>query len=184
MPEYQWNTEQTFTVTDFFTPAECAEAIERAEKRGFSDAPINSSFGSMIRKDIRNNERVMIDDAPFAAMLYSRIGDYVPHRRGEWTICGVNERLRLYRYDVGQQFNWHFDGAFERGNGERSQLTFMIYLNEDFVGGQTSIEELTIVPKTGMALFFVHDQLHKGQPVHRGRKYVLRTDVMYRRDVT
>ena len=184
MPEYQWYTEQTFTVTDFFTPAECAEAIERAEKRRFSDAPINSTFGSMIRKDIRNNERVMIDDAPFAEMLYSRIGDYVPQRRGEWTVCGVNERLRFYRYDVGQQFNWHFDGAFERGNGERSQLTFMIYLNEDFVGGQTSIEELTIVPKTGMALFFVHDQLHKGQPVHRGRKYVLRTDVMYRRSTT
>jgi hypothetical protein len=32
-----------------------------------------------------------------------------------------------------------------------------------------------------MALGFVHLQLHEGAPVVRGRKYVLRTDVMYAR---
>ncbi len=179
MAEYQWVTEQTFTVDDFFSPAECVAAIERAECKGFADAPINSTFGAVIRKDVRNNTRVMIDDAAYAAELYSRIGDYVPRRLGGWTLSGVNERFRYYRYDVGQQFDWHFDGAFERRCGERSQLTFMIYLNDDFVGGQTSIEGHTIEPKTGRALFFIHAQLHKGQPVHRGRKYVLRTDVMY-----
>lgn len=61
------------------------------------------------------------------------------------------------------------------------QLTFMVYLNDDFVGGQTTIENVTVIPQTGRALFFIHAQLHKGQPVHRGRKYVLRTDVMYQR---
>jgi hypothetical protein len=30
-----------------------------------------------------------------------------------------------------------------------------------------------------MALIFVHDQLHEGAAVVSGRKYVLRTDVMY-----
>lgn len=181
MSDYQWISDQIFTVADFYTPAECAAAIELAEGSGFADAPINSSFGPEIRKDVRNNERVMIDDPILAAALYARIGDYVPRQLGEWTVCGVNERFRYYRYDVGQQFDWHYDGAFERANGERSKLTFMIYLNEDFLGGQTSFETVTVVPQSGMALFFVHAQLHKGQPVHRGRKYVLRTDVMYRR---
>ena len=159
--------------------AECAAAIERAESAGFYEAPINTSFGPQIDKNVRNNTRVMIDDLTFAAELYARIGDYVPKHLGDWTISGVNERFRYYRYDIGQQFDWHYDGAFERPGGERSQLTFMIYLNEDFVGGQTTIEENTIVPQTGRALFFIHAQLHKGQPVHKGRKYVLRTDVMY-----
>lgn len=181
MAEYQWITEQIFTVDDFFSAAECAAAIELAEKTGFTDAPINSALGAVIRKDVRNNTRVMIDDPASAAELYSRIGDYVPRTLGEWTLSGVNERFRYYRYDIGQQFDWHFDGAFERPSGERSQLTFMVYLNDDFVGGQTTIEEHTIVPKAGRALFFIHAQLHKGQPVQHGRKYVLRTDVMYQR---
>ena len=181
MPEYHWITEQTFTVADFFSPAECAAAIERAEGQGFRDAPINTTLGAVVRKDVRNNTRVMIDDPAFAAELAGRITDYVPHNLGEWRFCGVNERFRYYRYDVGQKFDWHFDGAFERVNGERSQLTFMIYLNDDFDGGQTTIEEVSVQPQTGLALFFIHQQLHKGQPVLRGRKYVLRTDVMYRR---
>ena len=42
----------------------------------------------------------------------------------------MNERLRFYRYDIGQQFDWHYDGYFERDNGERSYLTLMVYLND------------------------------------------------------
>jgi len=179
MPEYLWVTEKTFVVDEFFTLAECAAAIERAEIAGFRDAPINTRSGPEIRKDVRNNTRVMIDDLAFAADLYARIGDYVPKHLTGWTLSGVNERFRYYRYDVGQQFDWHYDGAFERPSGERSQLTFMIYLNDEFLGRQTTIEDITIVPKAGRALFFVHAQLHKGQPVYKGRKYVLRTDVMY-----
>jgi hypothetical protein len=34
-----------------------------------------------------------------------------------------------------------------------------------------------------MALVFVHEQLHEGAAVESGRKYVLRTDVMYVRSV-
>jgi hypothetical protein len=33
-----------------------------------------------------------------------------------------------------------------------------------------------------MALLFHHPILHRGDPVAVGRKYVLRTDVMYRRN--
>lgn len=103
----------------------------------------------------------------------------------------MNERLRLYRYDVGQKFDWHLDGSFERPTGERSFFTFMVYLNDDFEGGTTSFtnvqsristgDMLRVTPKTGMALLFHHPILHRGDPVVAGRKYVLRTDVMYGR---
>jgi hypothetical protein len=58
----------------------------------------------------------------------------------------------------------------------------MIYLNDDFTGGETLFENCTIRPQTGMALFFIHHIRHKGETVAAGRKYVLRTDVMYRPD--
>lgn len=180
MPEYNYITDQIFTVSEFFTPQECDGYVELAESRGFEDAPINTALGPQIQKDVRNNTRVIIDDLDRATELWSRITDYIPRRLGSWTASGVNERFRFYRYDVGQQFNWHYDGYFERDNGERSQLTFMVYLNSEFEGGETTLERLDIKPEKGLALFFVHQIRHKGQPVIKGRKYVLRTDVMYR----
>lgn len=63
---------------------------------------------------------------------------------------------------------------------EESRITFMIYLNEDFVGGATQFDDVSIVPKTETALCFIHEQKHEGCPVLEGAKYVLRTDVMYR----
>ena len=180
MPEYNWITDKVFTVSEFFTHSQCDAYIERAESIGFDEAPINTSFGPQIRKDVRNNTRVMLDDELMARDLGARISDYIPLNIGRWTACGVNERFRFYRYDVGQQFDWHRDGYFERDNGDRSRLTFMIYLNDGFSGGETTIEGSNIVPEKGLALFFEHQLIHKGQPVSEGRKYVLRTDVMYR----
>ena len=56
----------------------------------------------------------------------------------------------------------------------------MVYLNDGFEGGETSFNHIDVVPKRGMALFFIHQIKHKGQSVSQGRKYVLRSDVMYR----
>jgi hypothetical protein len=180
MPEYHWITDEIFTVADFSSAAECDEYIRVAEGVGFTDAPINTTFGQQVRRDVRNNTRVMIDDVALAHELWSRAAVFVPGVLGRWHAIGVNERLRFYRYDVGQQFDWHHDGAFERPNGERSRLTFMIYLNDDFAGGETSFNDHVVVPRKGLSLFFAHQLRHKGQPVIKGRKYVLRTDVMYR----
>jgi hypothetical protein len=104
----------------------------------------------------------------------------------------LNERLRIYRYDVGQQFEWHRDGYFRRTVDEWSLFTFMIYLSDDFEGGATSfsVDEigvapdgtLRITPIKGTALLFHHPVVHRGDPVTVGRKYVLRTDVMYARN--
>jgi hypothetical protein len=38
-----------------------------------------------------------------------------------------------------------------------------------------------VKPKQGMGLLFHHPLLHRGDAVAAGRKYVLRTDVMYER---
>ena len=39
-----------------------------------------------------------------------------------------------------------------------------------------------MTPQTGMALFFERPTYHKGEPLRSGRKFVLRTDVMYASD--
>jgi len=56
----------------------------------------------------------------------------------------------------------------------------MIYLNDDFKGGETKFNDLIVAPKKGTALIFYHYLEHEGSEVIEGTKYVLRTDIMYR----
>ncbi|WP_425396720.1 prolyl hydroxylase family protein [Aeoliella sp.] len=188
MPEENWLNDYVFTVEDFLTPEECARYIQMSEDYGYEDALVSSPQGQVLRKDVRNNERVIFESDQIAEWLWERAQEFVPAEYDGRPAVGMNELLRFYRYDPGQQFNWHQDFAFERDNGEQSYLTCLVYLNDDFEGGDTSFEdsysddsfdEFSVVPREGMALFFEHAVHHKGEPVTKGRKYVLRTDVMY-----
>src|SRR5512142_166725 len=121
-----------FTIDGVLSAAECAQLIERIDALGPSDAPITTSHGFVMRPDVRNNQRVMFDDVAYARELYGRIASHLPPRIAGRAPVGVNERFRCYRYAPGQQFAAHMDGAFIRDARERSELTFMVYLNEGF----------------------------------------------------
>lgn len=177
-----------FTVDQFLTADECSELVKVAEGIGFEAATVNARGGPQMIPDWRNNTRVILDDSARAAWLWELAREFVPDTIAGCQAVGVNERLRFYRYDPGQKFDWHTDGYFRRDNGEQSRLTFMVYLNGGMTGGETSFSDdsvrprfsdFSIMPETGQALFFAHMLLHKGQPVTEGRKYVLRTDLMY-----
>ena len=168
-----------FTLESVLTAEECDVLIRRAEDQGFEYATITTARGFRIDPDVRNNDRVIFDDVALANDLWSRVRDEIPpvlHRR---RAIGLNERFRLYRYTPSQRFSWHSDAPFNRGNGEVSLLTFMIYLNEGYRGGATRFEEAEVVGRTGMALVFRHALSHEGTTVVAGQKYVLRSDVMY-----
>lgn len=177
-----------FVIHDFLSREECQRWIDDSEALGYGDAPITTAVGFVMRKDVRDNERVIHDNLELAAAWWQRAKPFLPAEWSRWQIVGFNERFRFYRYDRGQKFAMHTDGYFERDNGERSHLTFMVYLNEEFDGGETVFHDirprLRVKPRTGMALVFNHRRLHEGAPVISGRKYVLRTDVMYRRPVS
>lgn len=170
-----------FTVDGVMSPGECAELIAEIDRRGPEAAPVTTSRGPVMMPDVRNNERVMIEDDALAAKLFARVADVMPARLFARRPVGANERFRCYRYQPGQQFAMHRDGAFRRSDREKSELTFMVYLNEGFGGGGTKFydQDVTAVPKTGTALFFQHRLLHEGSVVTSGVKYVLRSDVMF-----
>src|SRR3954467_13503136 len=170
-----------FTISEVFSAAEGEAAIARAEQLGFDAAPISAAEGFVMGADIRNNERAMFDDADLAAELFARVRDARPRRLCGRRPAGVNERFRCYRYGPGQRFAPHYDGAFQRSRRERSELTFMVYLNDGFTGGQTVFHDfdVDVAPRQGMALLFQHEVLHEGCAVESRTKYVLRSDVMY-----
>ncbi len=80
-------------------------------------------------------------------------------------------------YSVGQEFQPHFDG-------QQRVLTFLVYLNDDYEGGETEFPVLGARWKgrKGEALFFWNvapdgsldeRMLHAGLPVTRGEKWML-----------
>ena len=113
-----------FLLHDFLSPEECENYIRFSEEQGYDEAPITTSVGYVMRKEVRNNTRVMVDDLPLASMLWERGEEHVPTEWWYRKRVGLNERFRFYRYEPGQRFVAHADGAFNRGNGERSELSF------------------------------------------------------------
>jgi len=170
-----------FTFDDVLSCEECDEYIAFTERIGYEAAPISTGLGFAVRPEIRNNSRVIVDDHRRSSDLWQRVRDLVPAFLQGRQAVGLNERFRFYRYDAGERFAPHADGPFRRANGEESLLTFMIYLNDGFEGGETGFGNVWITPKTGMALIFHHHLSHEGSAVKGGRKYVLRSDVMYGR---
>lgn len=185
MTKQSLDGDSIFVLRDFCAPDECDAFIAQSEQAGYKDATISTSFGFVMRKDVRDNARLILEDVELAERLWKRAEPFLPRRILNWRAVGFNERFRFYRYELGQKFAPHWDGCFRRDNDEESQLTFMVYLNDDFSGGETKFylddrtPRLTVRPERGMALVFVHRQLHEGAVVTQGRKYVLRTDVMY-----
>ncbi|WP_165672757.1 prolyl hydroxylase family protein [Metapseudomonas otitidis] len=173
-----------FLIHGFLSPDECQSHIHASEALGYEEAAIQTRDGGQaMNKAIRNNDRILFDDPALAQRLLERVRPWLPDcLDNEWQLVGLNERFRFYRYTPEQYFKWHRDGAFQRSPSEISQLTLLIYLNDNYQGGATQLrDEADIRPEAGMALVFPHRVMHQGSPITAGVKYVLRTDVMYRR---
>lgn len=102
---------------------------------------------------------------------------------------GCNPNLRLYKYTKGHTFGKHVDESVALPDGSRTRLTALIYLS-NCEGGATRFYEphgsgvVSYQPTAGSLLLHLHgdDCLeHEGDVVTGGIKYVLRTDVAYRR---
>lgn len=90
----------------------------------------------------------------------------------------ANKYIMCAKYTSGQNFNIHTDTGiyFNKKYKEYSKYTLLIYLNDNFDGGETifyddSLKEIKrIKPKKGSAIVFDMDIFHKGNLV-TGCKY-------------
>ena len=98
----------------------------------------------------------------------------------------------VLHYRVGQQIRPHFDFIdtaapdYEQQIREQGQrmITFLLYLNEGYDGGETTFPELGIVNRgrRGEGLYFINSRadrsadrqmLHTGSPPTRGEKWIV-----------
>ncbi|KAJ1547798.1 hypothetical protein HK096_011166 [Nowakowskiella sp. JEL0078] len=178
---------------DVLTKEECHQLIAATEELGYEKALLNVGGGrEILATDVRKSSRCIVDSPKLAAKIWERIHNFSPQVwPGHGQVIGLNERLRFLRYDPTDEFKQHFDGRYVRPGGkEASALTLQLYLNNECVGGETRLtlidengffmnEDVYVKCEPGKAVIFEHDILHIGAMVTEGRKYVIRTDIMF-----
>ncbi|WP_438712071.1 2OG-Fe(II) oxygenase [Aquimarina muelleri] len=171
-------TDRIWTIENFLSQKECQDLISFSENKGYDEADVGLASGAKMMKNIRNNYRLIYEDINFKDSIWKKLTPFCPTKIEDSLLTGLNKRFRFYKYNTGQKFKRHIDGRFRR-NHEESRITFMIYLNDNYKGGETKFDEATIQPQQGKALCFIHEQKHESIPIIEGVKYVLRSDIMY-----
>lgn len=142
-------------------------------------------------------------------LIYDKTGTHFQNKQP----LGLNGRFRSYKYSPNDFFKLHSDGSWvgtrvlngtvvpDAYGDRRSMYTFLIFLNDDYEGGETEFwvndsdpskpaynsNEARMVPvrtPTGGVLAFPHGDhplhcLHASSPIRQGTKYIIRTDVLF-----
>jgi predicted 2-oxoglutarate/Fe(II)-dependent dioxygenase YbiX len=172
------HSERVFGIENFLSHDECNALMAQAEQRGFIAASVRTVAGQKLMQNIRNNERAQYEAPEWIALLWQRLARVTMPILDGQSAKALPKDVRFYKYSQDQRFKMHKDGSWTESNLS-SKLTFLIYLNDDFAGGETDFREFKIHPKEGAALLFIHDTWHEGAMVIDGVKYVFRSDVLY-----
>lgn len=163
----------------FLTAEECAYLVQRAEPLLQPSVVVHPTTGQLVRDPVRTSS---------AAMFPFTIEDPIIHalNRRISAATGTNyeqgEPLQVLSYRHGQEYKLHSDALPASGN--QRIMTFLVYLNDKFEGGETFFPkgEIRVRGKPGDALLFHNvdadgrpdlDARHAGMPVRKGRKLLL-----------
>lgn len=200
-----------FQLYNVLSTSECERFIQQSESLGYlPDAAVS------LPRSVRHNHNVtwVVDDLT-ADIIWQRCAPFIKDEIGLEGVraLGLNCRFRFYRYGAGDFFRPHTDGSWPGsrvidkqliGNAYSdrwSQMTFLIFLNDDFTGGNTQFwvdkydcsrparqgaeaDVVNIRTPWGGVLCFPHGQhplhcLHASEPVESGVKYIIRTDLLF-----
>lgn len=161
-----------------FSPAECAYFFE-VEKPDFKRANVLDERDGSERPDpIRTSEEThihwLIED-PLIHAFNRRLAAM------SGTEVSQGEPLQILRYQPGQQYRPHVD--YIAGATNQRIKTALLYLNEDYAGGETAFPAvgLTVKGRIGDVLLFRNalpdgkvDKMseHAGLPVLQGAKFL------------
>eukprot|EP00928_Gymnodinium_smaydae_P003907 TRINITY_DN11380_c0_g2_i1.p1 TRINITY_DN11380_c0_g2~~TRINITY_DN11380_c0_g2_i1.p1 ORF type:complete len:324 (+),score=38.82 TRINITY_DN11380_c0_g2_i1:125-973(+) len=197
-------SDSAFLIKNLLSPEECDEIIAQAESFGMQSCGYSERIRITDRVSVRGGRlgRVLFERArPFLKDVFIPAFRKGPEGcpedmlRGLWQPSELNPCFRVCRYSPGGFFAPHYDGGFDTCDRHRSIKTFMIYLNDDFEGGPTSFynenqrrysrglsenQIYELRPEKGSCLVFNHCITHDGGELLQGKKYILRTEVMYR----
>jgi len=181
---------RAFALHGLLLPSEAASYCSNAARVGFAASDVAAEFP----RDLRNNARLVHFSDALADALYRRLAPALCHRdifmlqpmgfgaEGRWKPTGVNPCFRISRYQPGEHFAQHCDGMYANNDGECSIYTLVLYLNDDYEGGELEFSNSSVCfkPSVGTAVLFPHDMPHSALAVRQGSKYIARSELMFR----
>ncbi|CAE7381270.1 unnamed protein product, partial [Symbiodinium pilosum] len=152
---------RAFALRGILTPEEAAAYVASVTKAGFGQSDVAREFPS----SLRNNSRLIHFSDALALALYRRLAPHLVHRdvylvqpmgfgaEGRWKPVGVNPCFRISQYKEGEHFATHCDGMYANDDDECSIYSLILYLNEDYEGGELEFTESgkTFRPTAGTA---------------------------------
>jgi hypothetical protein len=173
-----------WVLSNVFTEDECNKLIEYGNSIGYE------SIEDEYPCTYRNNTRFIKTLPSFARELYMRISKFIPNTLyNKWEKSGLNDYFRFCKYEKNGIFVMHQDTSYRPSFNYQSLLTCMIYLNNTDGGNTRFYQDHNnikiiineISPKPGQIIIFDPDIWHDGAKVLSGEKYIIRTEVMYRK---
>lgn len=177
------------TIEGFATAAECDWLMARARGRLGPAMVIDQRTGLEASHPDRTNKAIELNVTAMDVViqvLRARIATATN------LPIPVFEPAQIMHYSVGEEFRPHYDFLTDDAEGWAAQLqrygqriaTFLLYLNEDFEGGETDFPKVGISHRgaRGDALFFANvdpsgapdrQTFHAGRPPTRGEKWIL-----------
>lgn len=201
-----------FQLLNLLSSSECEELVKLTEALGYGeDAAVS------LPRSVRHNHNITwIADDVTNRIIWDRCQPLMRDQQmifADKQAVGLNSRFRFYRYQKGDFFAPHTDGAWPGSrvvDGELvhnafddrwSQLSFLLFLSDDFEGGATQFyvnrndpgqparqnEDFNIVnvrTPLGGALCFPHGMhplhcLHSSDEIISGTKYIIRSDILF-----
>jgi len=174
-----------------FSRSECWSIIRRTESFGYGRTAYPQSY--------RGNRRLQLEDRSgnLANAVWERIKPYLPAELMEqdkcWKPVGCNTRFRFSKYFPGDQFGAHCDAFYSESEHSRSFYTVNVYLNDlgiEQKGRTRFYKERGAAPVAfaggpncagSLGLFRQGEVLHDGERLECGLKYLMRTDVMFKK---
>lgn len=182
---------EVLEIYNLLSREECQEVIAAAIKQGMQESDVLSygtSTGTTVNDTYRKSKTAWMTDEThplcMRLALFSEQITGIPREN--------QEMLQVAHYEPMGKFNEHFDACIyddkeycEKMNNYAGQRrsTLLIYLNDDFQGGETEFVSigLKIKPEAGKAILFfnvdkdeniIEKSKHRGNPVVAGEKWI------------
>ena len=182
----RFNINKIYEYPNTMTDEQCSEIIALAKPLISESFVMGEGGANVPDKEFRTSHNTFITrDHKVVQNIYSKLSN----------IIGIDsdhfEQLQVVRYEKGQQYKAHWDacyedhkcGEFMKMGGQR-YATFLLYLNDDFEGGETEFpyRNIKVKPEKGKAaLFFnlernnknkLEKSYHAGLPPTSGIKWM------------
>jgi prolyl 4-hydroxylase len=176
-----------YEIPGFLTPAECRDIREAALRTGLRPSEIYGASSDAVNGGARKSSTAWLDLS--ASLVVRKISELTSELTG--LPVSHQEDLQVVRYPPGGFFKPHYDcceGGPEEckrmnSAGGPRKVTLIVYLNDDFRGGETVFPYVgqSVVPELGKAAVFwstddagnvIEKAFHGGNPVVGGEKWI------------